>query len=110
MLAMVTDSRDSPGDVSQLTGSRPNAVRNALTMPLSLFSIQAQAEADTISGSNHGTRNSPRSTAESRKLARKKAARASPRVNWTAIEPKVNSADRKSVVEGRGGGGGGGGW
>src|SRR5690606_2077278 len=92
MFAMVTDSRDIPGEVSQLIGSRPNAVRMALTIPLSLFSIHAQVEAETISGSSQGTRNNARSTAESRKLVRKKTARASPSVNCTAIEPKVNSA------------------
>src|SRR5699024_4969978 len=92
IFAMVTDTRDIPGEVSQLTGSRPNAVRMALTMPLSLLSIHAQVEAETIIGSNQGTRNIPRNMADSRKFVWKKTASASPRENWKAIDPKVNTA------------------
>src|SRR5699024_2524105 len=92
IFAMVTDTRDIPGEVSQLTGSRPNALRMVLTMPLSLLSIHAQVEAETIIGSSQGTRNTPRNTAESRKFVWKKTASASPRENWKAIDPKVNTA------------------
>ena len=37
-------------------------------MPESLFSIHDQVEADTSSGSSHGTRNSARSVPDRRKL------------------------------------------
>ena len=61
MLAMITDTSDQSGEVSQLTGSTPTTPRAALTMPESLLSIHDQVDADTISGSSHGTRNSARS-------------------------------------------------
>ena len=60
MFAMITEASDQVGEVSQLTGSMPTACRAALTMPESLLSIHDQVDADTISGSSHGTRNSAR--------------------------------------------------
>ena len=59
----------SPGEVSQLTGPIPNACRAALTMPESLLSIHDQVEAETISGSSHGTRNNARSVGRQAEVA-----------------------------------------
>src|SRR5699024_10391149 len=60
MFAIVTDSRAVSGEVSQLIRSPPKARSTELTIPLSLLSIHAHVDADTISGSSHGTRNSAR--------------------------------------------------
>ena len=46
----------------------PKSCSTELTMPLSLLNIQAHVDADTISGSSHGTRKSARRVAESLKL------------------------------------------
>src|ERR1035437_5472871 len=92
MLAMMTDTSAMPGEVSQLIWPMPKACRTEFTIPLSLLSIHDQVEADTISGSNHGMRNIPRRTPESRKLFLKNTARPSPIVYWKAIETAVNSA------------------
>src|SRR4051794_3849825 len=90
-LAMMTDHSDQFGEVSQFTGPTPNHDSAALTTPESLLSIHDQVEADTISGSSHGTRNNPRSVAESRKFFRKNNASASPMTNWKASETSVNT-------------------
>src|SRR4051812_14532410 len=92
MLAIVTDTSAHVGDVSQLTGSAPTMRRAALTMPESLLSIHDQVEADTISGSSHGTRNSARGGAERGKCWWKKPARAVPMVNGKTSDPPVNAA------------------
>src|SRR5512142_255119 len=90
MLAMMTDTSDQRGEVSQLTGATPRPCSAEFTTPESLLSIQDQVDADTIRGSSHGTRNSARSVADSRKWRWKKTASAMPRVNWTAMDPTVN--------------------
>src|SRR5262245_50344762 len=92
MLAIVTDASAQAGDVSQLTGSRPARRRAALTIPESLLSIHDQVDADTISGSSHGTRNSARSVALSGKCRWKKTARAIPMENWKSSDPPVKTA------------------
>src|SRR5690242_18668247 len=91
MFAMITLVSAQSGEVSQLTGSTPARPRVQLTMPESLLSIQDQVEALTIRGSSHGTRNSARSVAESRKLWAKNTASASPMANWKAMETNVNT-------------------
>src|SRR2546423_1401841 len=91
MFAMGTEISDQSGEVSQLTGSIPTAPRTLLTTPESLLSIQDQVDADTMSGSSHGTRNSARRVAESRKFCRKNRARAMPAVNCAAIDTTVNT-------------------
>src|ERR1700712_5772257 len=90
MLAMMTDTRDQAGLVSQFTGSMPAGCRLQLTTPLSLLSIHDQVEALTISGSSHGTRKSARSVADNRKFCRKKTARAIPIANWKTSDTSVN--------------------
>ena len=55
------------------------------------MSIQDQVDADTISGSSHGTRNSARSVADSRKCRTKNTASAIPIVNWKASDTSVNT-------------------
>ena len=55
------------------------------------MSIHDQVDADTISGSSHGTRNSARSVAESRKCWWKNTASASPMANWNASDAAVNT-------------------
>src|SRR3954465_5375840 len=89
--AMITETSDHCGEVSQLTGSTPTAPSAALTMPESLLSIHDQVEADTINGNSHGTRNSPRSVADSRKCWTKNTARARPMANWNTSEIPVKS-------------------
>ena len=64
----------------------------ALTTPESLLSIHDQVDADTISGSSHGTRNSARSVADSRKFRLKNTARASPMANWKTSETSGEDA------------------
>src|SRR5690348_1480723 len=91
MLAMMTDANDQRGEVSQLTGAMPTACSTEFTTPESLLSIHDQVEADTISGSSHGTRNSARSVADSRKCRWKNRASAMPMLNWTAMLMKVNT-------------------
>ena len=78
--------------LSHLIGSTPNRPRNRLTMPESLSSIHYQVEADTMIGSSHGTRNSARSTAESRKCWWKNTASASPIVYWKTRETTTKNA------------------
>ena len=67
MLAMMTETSDQCGEVSQLTGAMPRPDSAEFTTPESLLSIHDQVEADTISGSSQGTRNSARSVADSGK-------------------------------------------
>src|ERR1041384_7072341 len=90
--AMITEAKAQCGEVSQFTGSIPTACRTALTTPESLFSIHDQVDADTISGSSHGTRNSARSVIDSRKCWRKNTASAIPIEHWNAIDARVNPA------------------
>src|SRR2546421_2375893 len=90
MFAMITDVSAHCGEVSQFTGSIPIACRTALTTPESLLSIHDQVEADTINGSSHGTRNSARSVADSRKRRLKNTASASPIVYWNTKLTAVN--------------------
>src|SRR5215472_7873363 len=91
MLAMMTEASDHRGEVSQLTGATPSPCSTEFTTPESLLSIHDQVDAETISGSSHGTRNNARSVAESRKLRWKKTASAMPRLNCTAMEATVNT-------------------
>src|SRR5919206_3815774 len=91
MFAMMTETSDQRGEVSQLTGATPRPCRIELTTPESLLSIQDQVDADTIRGSNHGTRNSARSVVDSRKCRWKNTARAMPALNCTAMEATVNT-------------------
>src|SRR4051794_18055004 len=92
MLAMITEVNDQPGEVSQLTGSTPMRPSAALTMPESLLSIHDHVDADTISGSSHGTRNSARRVAESRKCCAKNTASAMPMENCATSDTRVNTA------------------
>src|SRR3954465_12375226 len=92
MLATVTDTRDQVGDVSQCTLSTPTASRTALTTPASLLSIHAHVDADTISGSSHGTRNRARRVVDRRKRRAKNTAAASPMVYWKVNDTTVNNA------------------
>src|SRR6266511_4410478 len=98
MLATVTDTSDQAGEVSQFTVSSPNNARNALTTPASLLSIQAQVDADTISGSSHGTRKSARSVVDSRKFRAKNTASARPIPYWNTSDATVNRAVLRSAV------------
>src|SRR5215203_1873167 len=91
MFAMMTDTSDQSGDVSQLTASIPTSANAVLTTPASLLSIHDQVDAETMSGSNQGTRNSARSVVESRKWWLKNTASASPMVNWKNNDPTVNT-------------------
>ena len=55
MLAMITDHSDQSGEVEPVDRVDPEEpAGTALTMPLSVLSIQAQVEPDTMSGSSHG--------------------------------------------------------
>ncbi len=90
--AMITDTSDQSGDVSQLTGSIPTYPNAVLTMPESLLSIHDHVDDDTISGNNHGTRNSARSVTESGKAREKKTARANPMVKWKNNDATVNTS------------------
>src|SRR5688572_29667942 len=90
--ATITATSDQVGDVSQFTCGSPTASSSALTTPDSLLSIHDQVDADTISGSSHGARNSARSTADRRKLRWKKTASAIPIAYWNAIGTAVNTA------------------
>src|SRR3954466_4856749 len=92
MFAMVTEASDQSGDVSQLTGPMPTQPSALLTTPESLLSIHDQVDAETISGSSHGTRKSARRVADNRKFWWKNTARAMPMANWKAIEITVKSA------------------
>src|SRR5687768_2455038 len=92
MLAMSTETIAHCGEVSQLICGMPTACSSALTTPDSLLSIHAHTDADTSSGSSHGTRNSARSVADSGNLRKKKTASARPIVNWNAIETNVKIA------------------
>src|SRR5690349_24855374 len=88
---MITEASDQSGDVSQLTGPTPTTARALFTMPESLLSIHDQVDAETISGSNHGTRNSARSPRDNGKWRLKKTASARPTVNWNTRETSVNT-------------------
>ena len=109
MFAMITEVSAQAGEVSQLTGPMPTACRAELTMPESLLSIHDQVDADTISGSSHGTRNRARSVADSRKCWLKKTASASPMANWKTSDDdgehhgvQQGRAERRVVEDGRG--------
>src|SRR6266536_660881 len=91
MLAMITETNDQVGDVSQWTESPPTALITELITPDSLLSIQAQVDAETISGNSQGTRNNARNVADSRKCCVKNTARARPMPNWKTIEMNVNT-------------------
>src|SRR5215218_6901585 len=91
MFAMMTEVSDHDGEVSQLTGAIPRVPRAELTTPESLLNIQDQVDADTISGSSHGTRNSARSVAESRNARLKNTASAIPMANWNTSDTTVNT-------------------
>src|SRR3954447_5977285 len=91
MFAMITEVSDQDGEVSQFTGPIPTACRTALTMPDSLLSIHDQVEADTISGSSQGNRNSARRVGASRKLRLKTPARPSPSPYWNTIDSRVKA-------------------
>src|SRR5689334_10922829 len=90
-LAMITDASDQSGDVSQLTGPTPTTPSALLMMPESLLNIHDQVEAETISGSSHGTRNSARSPRDNGKERLKKTASARPIVNWNTRDTSVNT-------------------
>src|SRR4051812_25608006 len=96
--AMITEVRAHCGEVSQFTGSIPTACRTALTTPESLLNIHDQVDADTISGSSHGTRNSARNVAERRKLRKKNTARARPAAYWKISDTTVNTSVCSSAV------------
>src|SRR3954467_4699399 len=89
--AMTTLVSAQDGEVSQLTGSIPTPWSSELSTPESLFIIQLQVEELTIRGSSHGTRNSARRVAESRKFWAKNTARAIPIVNWNSSDTPVNT-------------------
>src|SRR3954453_10242228 len=88
---MMTDTSDHCGEVSQLTGAMPRPDSTEFTTPESLLSIQDQVDAETISGSSQGTRNSARIRLDSGNRRWKKMASASPRLNCTAIDATVNT-------------------
>ena len=69
MLAMMTEISDHCGRGEPVDRADPEPGQQAeLTTPESLLNIHDQVDADTISGSSHGTRNSARSVADSGKL------------------------------------------
>src|SRR6478735_6964745 len=82
MFAMITEASDQDGEVSQFTGPTPIAWRVALTIPESELSIHDQVDADTISGSSHGTRNRARRVADRWKCWLKNTASPSPIAYW----------------------------
>src|SRR5215213_10103527 len=98
MFATVTDTSDQSGEVSQFTWSTPTTARAAFTTPASLLSSHAHVDADTISGSSHGTRNNARSVADSRKFREKNTAMASPMPYWNTSDTTVNSTVLSSAV------------
>src|SRR4051794_19207530 len=91
MFAMMTETSDQSGDVSQLTWSTPKALSAVLTTPASLLSIQDQVDAETMSGSSQGTRNRARKVFDSRKAWVKNTASANPMENWKNREAAVNT-------------------
>src|SRR3569833_447768 len=91
MYTMITETSDHWGEVSQLTGAMPNDRNTEFTTPESLLSVQDHVDADTINGSSHGTRNSARNVADSRKCRVKNTASAIPTVNWNASDTRVNT-------------------
>ena len=97
MLAITTETSAHCGDVSQLTGPMPTLDSTEFTTPEVLLSIHDQVDADTIKGSNHGTRNSARSVPERRKLRAKNTARASPMVNWNTSDTIVKVSVLRSA-------------
>src|SRR5688572_6875975 len=90
MFAIVTDTSDHCGEVSQLTWFRPANSSTALTSPDSLLSSHAQVDAETINGSSHGTRNNARNVADNRNPRAKNSAAARPIVYWKNSETRVN--------------------
>src|SRR5687767_8136046 len=96
-LARMTAVSDQSGEVSQLTASTPNRPRKELTIPDSLFSIHDQAEADTISGSSQGTRNSARRVGASVKRRLKNVASARPTEYCTTIDTSVKTMVLRST-------------
>src|SRR4051794_40701260 len=98
MLAMMTETSDQCGAVSQWTGETPKSCSTELTTPESLLNIHDQVDADTISGSSHGTRNSARNVAESLKLRKKNTARARPAAYWKIRDTTVKTSVCSSAV------------
>jgi len=96
MLAIVTDIRELWA-FSHQTGSTPNRPRKRLRMPESGSIIHCQVVAETMIGSSHGTRKSPRSTPESGKLRRKNTASARPIPYWNTRETTSNTAVWRTV-------------
>src|SRR4051794_13369501 len=96
MLAMVTDISEWSA-LSHHTGSRPRTPKNRLMMPESASIIHCQVVAETMMGSNHGTRNSPRNSADSGKLRRKNTANANPITYWNTSEPMTKNAVCRTV-------------
>src|SRR4051812_27694607 len=92
MFAIVTDASAHVGEVNQFTWSKPTARSAALTTPDSLLSSHAHVDADTISGSSHGTRNSARSVADSGNPRSKNTASARPSPYWNSRDTTVNTA------------------
>src|SRR4051794_19466669 len=96
MLAMVTEASEWSA-LSHHTGSTPRTPSSRLMIPESASIIHCQVVAETMMGSNHGTRNSPRRTAESGKLRRKNTARAIPITYWAASDPMTKNAVCRTV-------------
>ena len=69
-----------------------------MTRPDSLLSSQAQVDADTISGSSHGTRNNARSVADSGKSRATNTASARPMVYWNTSDAAVNTTVFSNAV------------
>ena len=67
MFAMIT-AHNELSALSHQIGSTPKRPRKRLRMPLSASIIHCHVVAETMIGSSHGTRNSPRSTVESGKF------------------------------------------
>src|SRR6187402_664864 len=92
MLAMITATSDQLGEVSQLMWPICAASRKELITPESLFIIHDHVDADTSSGSSHGTRKSARRRPLSGKCRKKNTASASPMENWNTIDTTTNNA------------------
>src|SRR3954449_6735802 len=91
MFATITDISAQSGEVSQPTGSTPKKCRKELTTPDSLLNIHDHVDADTISGSSHGIRNSARNVVDSGNRRMKNTARPRPMENWKISDTMVNT-------------------
>src|SRR3954447_13527280 len=91
MLAMMT-AQSELSLLSHHTPSEPKSPRSLFSTPESASIIHCHVVPDTMIGSSHGTRNSPRSTPESGKLRWKKTASASPIEYWNTNETTTNVA------------------